>query len=153
MSPLAPILPLSPLELLLPLSPLKPLSSLEPFYDQWIVIVSNGSSSAPMVPLLPLVTIGDIPFRWTFQSAHRHRMTPMEPFKWRHWSPMVIVIGSNGARHWHHFCRHLHQWCQWRKPQIVMTHLICLLRTCRVFVVHHGISSTPRLGWRFFCWH
>ena len=83
------------------------MSPLDLFYDQWIIIVANGSSLvplAPMVPLSPLVTIGDIPFRWRFQLAYHHRMAPMEPFKWRHWSPMVIAIGSNGDRHW----------CQWR---------------------------------------
>ena len=98
----APMVNVTPL-----LSSLELLSPLEPLYDQWIIIVSNGSSLdplAPMVPLSPLVTIGDIPFQWRFQPAHRHRMAPMEPFKWRHWSPMVIAIGSNGDRHW----------CQWR---------------------------------------
>ena len=80
----APMLQLSPLNLFSPLSLLKPLS--------------------PLASLSPMVTIGDIPFRWTFQRAHRHRTSPMEPFKWRHWSPMVIAIGSNGDRHW----------CQWR---------------------------------------
>ena len=95
-----------------------------------------------MVPLSPLVTIGDIPFRWRFQLAYHHRMAPMEPFKWRHWSPMVIAIGSNGDRHWCQWRwgaplaslrppplgpmdRHWHYFlsplAQWREPQIVMT--------------------------------
>ena len=58
-------------------------------------------------------TIGDIPFRWKFQPAHRHRTSPMEPFKWRHWSPMVIAIGANGdgVLHWRHYVHH--HWSQW----------------------------------------
>ena len=66
----APMLQLSPLNLFSPLSPLASLSLLKPL--------------SPLASLSPLVTIGDIPFRWTFQPAHRHRTSPMEPFKWRH---------------------------------------------------------------------
>jgi hypothetical protein len=52
------------------LSPLASLSLLKPL--------------SPLASLSPLVTIGDIPFRLTFQPAHRHRTSPMEPFKWCH---------------------------------------------------------------------
>ena len=104
---------------------------------KWIVIGPIGTNGA-------IVAIGhhigDIPFSWTFEPAHRHRMALMEPFKWRHQSPMVIVIGANGDRHWCQwqrgapvmplepmdchwdpFCRQWRQWHQWREPQIVMT--------------------------------
>ena len=101
---------------------------------QWIVIVTIGANVAT-------VSIGH---HWCHQ--HRHEMMPMEPFKWRHWSPIVIVISANddrhrhqwrwGAplalfdpsplvpmdRHYHHFCRH--SWCklrQWWEFQTVMT--------------------------------
>ena len=29
-------------------------------------------------------------------TSRRHQIASMEPFKWHHWSPAVIVIGANG---------------------------------------------------------
>ena len=77
-----------------------------PLCDQCIIIVSNATPLlllAPILPLPPLFTIGAINFSWMFETLHCHEMALMEPFKWHHWSPMVIIIGSNGDCHWVHW--------------------------------------------------
>ena len=85
-------------------------------YGQCIVIVCNGLSLLPILPLPIIVTIGAINFHRIFKPSHRHEMASMEPFK----KMAPLITNGDRVRNWRHLI--YHHWCQWIAISTIFCH-------------------------------